>query len=409
MTIKKSSSLFHALLGASLLVYGLTVRAAVLKVPENYPGLREAINAATNGDQISLAPGEYRVSDVIVHGKSITIAGRDTKRSTVLVGDQRYPVIRVRQALQAPVVFRDLTIKNGRAYASSDLGGGIAAEDTWLVVRNVAFEANDACYGGAIGAKNSAVEVSQSFFSRNGGGCTQATQGAAIFLKNNNVLSKTSVIKESFFINHAGRVTNVVGTSFQPSYGQVQTPLSLTVQNNVFRENTFEPSELSGAINLSAVMTAKILGNLFERNVVGGSHMRNTSYTASALGVLSAPYSVTDYSVVVSGNHFVDNQSGSATLVLKGSGIGVQIRNNVFQVGFSGFSSSQLNQYQYLYQAPIYTIDPRHLLVACDSTVRLVPKGHIATTNTFFIKEMSWLLASPTMSAQSELIFGCNL
>ena len=61
------------------------VRGAILRVPDDYAGIRVAIDASQDGDMVLVAPGEYVITEpVTLGGQSITLRGEEGPDKTVI-------------------------------------------------------------------------------------------------------------------------------------------------------------------------------------------------------------------------------------------------------------------------------------------------------------------------------------
>jgi hypothetical protein len=102
----------------SAVVGGTRIAAAstTLRVPEDHPSIQSAINAASDGDIIDVAPGTYR--ERITVGKSVTIVGRDhdpidpRNNTTILDGTGGTVVTVPRGVVPGPTLI-GLAIRNG--------------------------------------------------------------------------------------------------------------------------------------------------------------------------------------------------------------------------------------------------------------------------------------------------------
>src|SRR5438309_7516139 len=70
----------------------LTARAATINVPAGQPTIQAAINAASNGDTILVAPGTYR-ENINFMGKAITVTSSGGPAVTTINGSARGTVV----------------------------------------------------------------------------------------------------------------------------------------------------------------------------------------------------------------------------------------------------------------------------------------------------------------------------
>ena len=62
-----------------------TAQAATLNVPQDFPTIQAAINAAQNGETVLVAPGTY-VETIDFHGKAITVTSAQGPSLTIIDG-----------------------------------------------------------------------------------------------------------------------------------------------------------------------------------------------------------------------------------------------------------------------------------------------------------------------------------
>lgn len=90
--------------------------ATILRVPEDYPNIQAAIDAASDADVIDVAPGTYREN--ITVGKSVTIRGRvyrraDPRRNTTIIDGAGASVVIVPPGVRPGPKLTGLVIANG--------------------------------------------------------------------------------------------------------------------------------------------------------------------------------------------------------------------------------------------------------------------------------------------------------
>jgi pectin methylesterase-like acyl-CoA thioesterase len=136
-----------AAMGA-LMVCGVTT-AADLHVPSQYGTIQAAVDAASNGDEIVVAPGTYaNIRVAIANYLSITLRASGTAEETILEGDGQGPVIRC--GAYSDVDIEGFTITGG---GSSDLpgeAGGITCMLCALTLSNCVIAENSSSDAGAL-------------------------------------------------------------------------------------------------------------------------------------------------------------------------------------------------------------------------------------------------------------------
>src|SRR4051812_37833693 len=79
---------------SGLVLLGLVqAQAAILAVPSTYSTIQAAIDAAPNGDDIVVAPGEYPES-LNLFGKAIRVASEHGPELTIVTGDGTNEIVR---------------------------------------------------------------------------------------------------------------------------------------------------------------------------------------------------------------------------------------------------------------------------------------------------------------------------
>ena len=122
----------------------------IIYVPEDYPTIQQAINAAEDGDEVVVAEGTY-LESVIFWAKAITVRSTDPEdpdivASTIIHADLGRAVEFAPEA-GSDTILTGFTITDGHDY----YGGGVYMWNTSPTIANCIFTANSAIYdGGAI-------------------------------------------------------------------------------------------------------------------------------------------------------------------------------------------------------------------------------------------------------------------
>ncbi|HIA72063.1 MAG TPA: hypothetical protein EYO01_05125, partial [Phycisphaerales bacterium] len=154
---------------------GATV-AAVIRVPEDYATIQEAINAANDGMIIEVGPGTYTES-LILNSQDLTIISSDGPLATTIRGSGQVPVV---QILGGSGLLSGFTIRGGGGaiaggifgYGTSmdiensiitdnhvtDKGGGVLLNGCQMEFRDVVFSLNSAMAGAGIYAYSNVLD-----------------------------------------------------------------------------------------------------------------------------------------------------------------------------------------------------------------------------------------------------------
>ena len=158
----------------------------VLEVPQEYSTIRDAINAADDGDEIVIAPGTYTdtgQSVIKTHGKQIWIHSSDGPEVTIIDGEDIRQVIRCTSGETSKTIIEGLTITRGLgAYFGEDPdyilagGGGAFCDNGSPIFKGCVFSNNNASdYGGALFNRGENTVLENCIFVDN-----QALSGGAV-------------------------------------------------------------------------------------------------------------------------------------------------------------------------------------------------------------------------------------
>jgi len=135
-----------------------------LQVPAEYASIQAAIDAASPGDTVVVAPGVYR-ENLDFMGKGITVTGRQPAdatmvAATIIDGDQKGAVVTFNSCEPPEAVLCGFTITNGSGQlefslnvlgSSARAGGGIRiGSESGPVIRNNVITGNRADLGGGV-------------------------------------------------------------------------------------------------------------------------------------------------------------------------------------------------------------------------------------------------------------------
>ena len=127
------------------------------RVPSDRPTIQSAINDATDGDTVLVAPGTY-VENINFGGKAIAVTSESGAQSTIIDGGAADPVVIFTLGEGRDSVLNGFTLQNGRAgFDNQGLGegGGIKVQGSSPTITNNVIRNNQACNGGGIGIGSS--------------------------------------------------------------------------------------------------------------------------------------------------------------------------------------------------------------------------------------------------------------
>jgi parallel beta-helix repeat protein/predicted outer membrane repeat protein len=174
-----------------------TVSAGTINVPADQPTIQAGINAASDGDEVVIAPGTY--NEIIdFNGKAITVRSSAGAALTIIdatsvadPGDGK-PVVRCDSGEGPGTVLEGFTLTGGTgdtAAFNSRLGGGMYNGASSPTVNNCIFDGNNATAGGGMFNNNASPAVSGCSFTANtdnslGGGMYNFESGSAPVISN---------------------------------------------------------------------------------------------------------------------------------------------------------------------------------------------------------------------------------
>jgi parallel beta-helix repeat protein len=245
-----------AILAVAMLAFGGTPAFAgnVLVVPQVFPTIQAAIDAAAPGDTVSVSPGVYHEL-IDNHAKAITIESTGGASVTTIDGGLAGTVVRLIANPGETPVLRGFTIQNG---LGSVFGGGVFTDGGPALIEHNVVSRNFSCNGGGVEASFSSATVRDNVISGNRPNCTGGPGGGGIF------------------VGGAGSATisgNLITGNVSPSDGggiSIVAAGSPTISGNTITSNTTSGGN-GGGISLGNQSNARIVNNVIFGNTTGGS------------------------------------------------------------------------------------------------------------------------------------------
>ena len=135
---------------AILSLFFVSLSATQLKVPSQYSTIPLAIDAASAGDTVFVAAGNY-TENITFKGKNIVVLGED-KETTSIDGYNNASVVTFNSWESYSAELKRFTIKNGKmtSYSQGSDGGGIHIRDSGPTLSELIITNNKAKRGGGI-------------------------------------------------------------------------------------------------------------------------------------------------------------------------------------------------------------------------------------------------------------------
>lgn len=131
------------------LVCALPIAAATWNVPADRSTIQAAIDSASDGDTVLVAPGTYQ-ERIDFFGKGIAVRSTDGAGATVIDAQNGGIAVRMLRSEPSTAVLEGFTIRNGQGFDSCCWGAGLACEGCAAQIRNNVFIDNSGHSGGAI-------------------------------------------------------------------------------------------------------------------------------------------------------------------------------------------------------------------------------------------------------------------
>ena len=267
--------------------------ATVINVPADYPSIQAAVDAATTGDTVVVAPGTY--TERIVVNKAVTVESATGASTTII--DAAYGGTAV--VLANGATLRGFTVRHGGGNSSSP--GGVLAGASGVVVEQNHIVDNVTCgAGGGIDAHFSDAVIQDNYIARNAlQGCSGGTGGGGILIGGAGTVTVRRNVIEDNSIGWGGGISMFAAGS----------PV---IDGNIIRGNS---ATQGGGLSLVNSSNAVITNNL----IVGNTASDGGGIYASVPGGEPGP--------TVVNNTIADNTG--AGYYTAGFDSGSQVRNNI--------------------------------------------------------------------------------
>lgn len=270
-----------------------------LRVPQDYPTIQAAIDAAAPGATVSVAGGTYFVNLAI--DKTLTLASQSGAAVTTLDGGRVGRVIFARGTGIETVTIAGFTITNGLELASMSVpaagsGGGVYLESlAGATLRDNVIRDNVGCAGAGVSALDVTVAIVRNEIVRNvqdsscaegdGGGVAIRGGSTGPSLIAANAIARNAAGGYGGGIEIQNATAVVRGNDIRDNEASAGGGISFDLADGVVSDNLFlrNSAETGGALRLVAVNGNQVL-------VAGNTMLDNRATTsASAAQLMPAP------------------------------------------------------------------------------------------------------------------------
>ena len=282
-------------------------QAADRHVPSDYATVASAVAGANAGDRIVLAAGDHPCPPLEIIDRELHFVGAGADE-TRLIGNGSGALIFFDGAHGSSVSHLTLTGGTGHETQFNRYGGAIYAYQTTLSISDCHFEENEAGFGGAIGARYSAMTIERSTFMNNSSSMLNFYGGGAIGHLN----CSTSIAFSWFEGNDAGNGEGgaiALASDYEPSIshcvfyrnsayygGAIRNWKSgLQIVHCTFLENDAVDGSSVRSIHSSAVTS-------IENCAITAGTGSDTAISDSGNSVTTVRYSLVDHALETNGN-----------------------------------------------------------------------------------------------------------
>ena len=265
-----------------LMSTSIALQGATIFVPDDYPAIQDAIDAAVSGDEIIVKPGTYP-ENIDYDGKAITVKSEQGPEVTIIDPTYSSAVVRFWDDEGPGSILDGFTLKNGKGiydfFTQQRLGGGIYCDDSSPTIRNNIITENSvssmAAAGGGIYCNNSSPLIENNKIVGNQSG----KYGGGIFCENNSApIIENNLISENTTIWSGGGISldyspaTVTGNVITKNDGgEVGGGIdcmgsSVTVNDNIITNNIC--NDWGGGV-FSLWCTIRMTNNVIARNSAG--------------------------------------------------------------------------------------------------------------------------------------------
>ncbi len=236
-----------------LAIFPTAALAETWSVPSDAPTIQIAINLASDGDEIVVAPGVY-FETIDFAGKTLTIRSTAGPEATTINALGQFDsVVHCISGEGPETMLMGFTLRNGDATGGvgEDRGGAIFVQNASLTVVDCVLVDNVATYGGAIYGNGASLDLSGCIFTEN----TAGNSGGAVYVND----SSSLFINSCTFNLNACLITT--GGALRTNGGDA------VITNSTFTNNS--SPDYGGAVGFSVGTPAVIARCVFAGNHAG--------------------------------------------------------------------------------------------------------------------------------------------
>jgi Domain of unknown function (DUF5123)/Right handed beta helix region len=349
-TIGRNSSVLKKMCFICVMAAGILASAKVeaqtttIRVPTDQLTIQSAINVATNGDTVLVAPGTY-VENINFGGKAITVTSESGPEVTIIDGGNADSVVSFTSGEGRDSILNGFTVQNGKAGSSSGFtGAGIKVQNSSPTITNNVIRNNLACTGGGIGIDFGSPLIQLNTITGNSNNdCSVGSGGGISIVGPSSVEILDNVISDNGMGSSSGGGIYMFGAG---------TPI---VKRNIIKGNN-ALGGLGGGIYMVNDTDALIVQNLITSNqaIVGGGIY---SLVRGARGSTLVNNTIADNNATATGSgifaegHEARTELTNNIIVAKPGQTGLHcgnlnnqnqviIRNNIFSSGGPAYGGS---------------------------------------------------------------------